>query len=119
MNVDQFLKFVTWTDKDFFEYFKWSKSKYGYAVAIKVLMKLRQDLQRGLSKYSIGRSKMDGIQYRAVGIIASLERMCGQDYKMWATETILKSMPNLAKNPRKLKNKVNHSWGEYVRKHSY
>ncbi len=119
MNEDQFLKIIASDDKQFWRYCRALTVKFGHIQALKQLMEFRRDLQKGLSRYSKGKGSMDGIQNRAVYIIEMISKWCGQYYKEWARSTTLRSMPEVAKNPRKLKNFVNNAWDQYVRKNSY
>ncbi len=119
MNKDEFLAVMAWDNVDLWNYCKELTKEFGHVAAVKMIMDFRRESQIGLSRYSKGRNSMDAIQNRAVWMIEMIAKWCGSYYKQWARNSVLKTMPDLAKNPRKLKGFVNNAWEQYVRKASY
>ena len=119
MSEHLFLSVIAWSNKKLWKFCHDLTAEFGHLAALKQLMEFRCDMQKALAKYARGKSGMDGIQTRAIWMMEMISKWCGHYYKGWARDSILKTMPDLAKNPRKLKGFVNHAWEVYVRTNSF
>lgn len=119
MTQSEFLEKAAWTKFDVWKFCEEITTKYGHLAAVNYLMGFRKDFQQALSKYAGEVKHLNGYQMNAVQINRMIEKWCGQYYKQWAMQEILKKTPDMVHRTQKLKGLTNNAWEQFVQKHSY
>lgn len=107
-----------WDIKELWRFVRNITQKTDHKSSFKFFLKLRIDMQKALAKYS-KKHKFDVVQLNAIKIIEELAKWCGEQYKVWVRNEIIRSRPELVKNPRKIKSMANDMWEKYLRLNSY